>query len=184
MEVENGFSKLSWGFFFVMIDFRLQGIDIFPDIIGYILFAIGFNILLDHSEYFKKAGTLNIVMLVLSIFSIYEKPAQAAGINFGSLIPLSILFSIVVIIIGLLSIYNLFMGIKEMAEKQGQREMYDEADKRWVQYFLLQLSGIFAFILILIPPLAMIYVFTILIITVIFTIILMGFMKRCGDSLG
>lgn len=184
MIVENGFSKLRWGFLFILIDFRLQGIDILPDIIGYIFFAIGLNILSESSEYFEKAGQLNIVMIISSIFSIYERPVQGGGVNFGPFGPLGVLVSIVLMIIGLLSIYNLFMGIKDMAEKQGKRDVYDEADRRWVQYLLIQLSGIFAFILIFMPPLAVIYIFVMLIITIVFTIVIMGFMNRCVEDLG
>jgi hypothetical protein len=184
MLIENGFNKFYWGFLFIMIDFRLQGIDALPDIIGYIFLAQGFHILSDFSEHFVKAGALNIVMLALSIFSIYERPAQGGGINYGLFGPLGILISIAGAVIGIASIYQMFNGIKLIAEKKEKQDIYDEADKRWVQYFLLQLAGFVAFILIFIPPLALIYVISILIVSIIFTIILMDFMRKCGEGLG
>lgn len=42
---ESGFNKLYWGFFFIMFNFRIQGFDIFPDIVGYLFLASGFTTL-------------------------------------------------------------------------------------------------------------------------------------------
>ncbi|MBP1925646.1 hypothetical protein J2Z76_001505 [Sedimentibacter acidaminivorans] len=41
----EGFKKFYWGFLLVLIDFRLQGIDIFPDIIGFIFLLVVLNFL-------------------------------------------------------------------------------------------------------------------------------------------
>jgi hypothetical protein len=152
---QGGLMKLYWGFLFIMIDFRLQGIDVLPDIVGYLLFAAGFGILMSNSEYFNKARNFNIPMIILSIFEIYEKPAQGGGIQLGSFGIFGVLIGIASIILSLLVIYNLFMGIKEMANQQGQMELYEESDRRWNQYLILQIASIFAFILIFIPPLAL-----------------------------
>ncbi|WP_163192259.1 hypothetical protein [Clostridium thermarum] len=183
MLIEKGFNKFYWGFLFIMIDFRLQGIDVLPDLIGYVFLAEGFHILSDFSQHFSKAGALNIVMLALSIFSIYEKPAQDGGINYGIFGPLGILIGIVAVIIGIMSIYYMFCGIKSIAEKKEKQDIYHEANKRWVQYFLLQLAGLVSFILIFIPPIALIYVFAVLIVTIVFTLTLMDFMRRCAENL-
>ncbi len=168
-----------------MVDFRIMGFDILPDIVGYILFALGFSILAVESDFFSKASKFNVPMIVLSIFAIYEQPKQGGGVNvnWGPFGFFGILISIASVILGLLVVYNLFMGVKEMSEKQEQRDIYEEADKRWNQYLLLQVAGIFAFILIFIPPLAFIYIIALLIVSIVLTVAIMGFMKRCGERL-
>lgn len=178
-----GFSKFYWGFLFTMIDFKIQGFDVLPDIVGYIFFAAGFSILANQSEHFSKAAKLNIPMIILSIFSIYEKPVQGGGINLGSLGLLSIPLAIVATILGLLVIFNLFMGIKEMSRLNGRLDIYDEADKRWGQFVALQIAAILAFVIIFIPVLGIFYIFALFIFAIVLTFILMGFMKRCGESL-
>ena len=65
--VRSGFDKLFWGFLFVMIDFRIQGFDIIPDVIGYILFAVGFHMLAVNSTFFKKAENFNYIMVIVSM---------------------------------------------------------------------------------------------------------------------
>lgn len=178
--IKGGFDKLFWGFLFVMVDFRLQGIDILPDIIGYILFAIGFNRLAEYSIYFKKAGSFNMVMIFVSIFSIYEQPAQGGGIHINSL---GMLIGSAALVLGLVVGYYLFLGIKDMAKNQEKMDIYDEAGKRWTQYLILHLAAFFAFVMIFIPPLAVVYIMGLFIVAIVLTFIFMGFMKRCGENL-
>lgn len=180
---ENGFGKLYWGFLFIMIDFRIQGFDILPDIIGYILFAIGFSVLAVNSEYFKKAANFNIPMIILSVFSIYEKLAQGGGIHFGPFGPLGVLLAVAGFVLGLLVVYNLFMGIKDMAEKQEQMDMCEEAGQRWEQYLLLQLAALFAIVLFFVPFISIICVIALLIASIAMTVVIMRFMKKCGECL-
>lgn len=179
----SGFDKLYWGFLFIMIDFKIQGFDILPDIVGYILFAIGFSILAERSTYFKKSTAFNIPMIILSIFSIYERPAQGSGIQLGQFGLLSIPIAIAALVFGLLVVYNLFMGIKEMAGTQGQMDISDEADKRWGQYLMLQLAALLAFALFFILPLALIYIIGMLVVSIALTVVIMKFMQRCGEYL-
>jgi hypothetical protein len=180
---DNGFRKFYWGFFFILIDFRINGFDILPDIIGYILFAVGFSILARNSIYFVTAGKYNIPMIILSIFSIYEKPAQGSGINLGALGWFGVLLSIAGLVLGLLVVYNLFLGIKDMAEKQNKAELYTEAGQRWHQYLILQLAALGSILVIFIPPLALIYIIILLVVSIFLTCFIMNFMKRCDAEL-
>ena len=140
--IRSGFGKLYWGFLFIMIDFRIQGIDILPDVIGYILFAIGFNMLAENSEFYKKAAKFNIIMIIVAVFSIYEQPAQGGGIHINQT---GILIGIISLIFSLIVVYYLFMGIKEMAQHQVKLDFYDEAGLRWTQFLLLQLAVLLFF---------------------------------------
>lgn len=182
MAVE-GLRKFYWGFLFIMVDFRIMGIDILPDIIGFILFAMGFSALLEESDHFRSARDLNIPMIILSIFTIYERPAgQDGGVHFHPLWPLGILVGVAGIILTLMVVYRLFMGIEEMAGRRELRELSVEAGQRWSQFLMLQLAVVGAFILFIIPPLAVIYVIALLIASIILTVVIMGFIKRCEDN--
>ncbi len=180
---EGAFNKFYWGFFFIMIDFRLQGVDILPDIIGYCLFAAGLSVLASASSCFEKAKGLNIFMIVLSIFQIYERPAQNGGINFGALGPIGFIIGMAEMILGLFVVYNLFMGIRDIASQRGKSFIAEEAEKRWTQYLVLQLAAIFIIILVLIPALAFIALIGLFIFSIALTVMIMGFMKRCGTTL-
>lgn len=180
---ESGFNKLYWGFFFIMFNFRIQGFDIFPDIVGYLFLASGFSCLVSNSSYFGTAAKYNIGMIILSVFSIYQFPAQGNGIHFGPLGIWSIPLVIISFVLNLLVIYNLFMGIKEMADKMDQPDLAMESDVRWNQYKMLQIASLFSFILVFIPPVALIYIVVMFIVSIVIAIRILGFLKRCRETL-
>lgn len=180
---ESGFNKLYWGFLFTMLSFRIQGFDILPDVVGYLFFASGFSSLISSSNYFSIAAKYNIPMVILSLFSFYQAPVQGGGIHLGPLGILSIPFAITCFVLNLLIVYNLFMGIKDMAEKQEQSDIMIESDEKWNQFKLLQIAAIFSFILIFIPLLGIVYIIVILIVTIIITLGILGFLKRCNERL-
>lgn len=180
---QDGLNKFYWGFLFTMVDFKIQGVDVLPDIVGYILFAIGFGILAANNQHFEKARSFNIPMIILSIFSIYEKPVQGGGVQLGTFGLWGVLIGIAATVLNLLVVYNLFMGIKDMADQQEKSDLSEEAEKRWSQYLGLQIAALFAFIMIIIPTLAFIWVIALFIAAIILTVVIMGFMKRCGEGL-
>lgn len=183
--IESGFSKFFWGFLFVMFDFRLQGFDILPDLVGYILFAVGFGALESYSEKFDKAKKFNIVMIILSILSVYEKPAQQdSGFTMSNQLGLlGIILSIVGFVFGLIVVYNLFLGTKEVAEAKSRDDLYEEADIRWKQFLWLQIGSLFIILFLFIPIIALTYIILLMILSVVFMVKIMGYMKRCGEEL-
>lgn len=180
---ESSFNKLYWGFIFIMFSFRIQGFDILPDIIGYLLFASAISQLVSSSTYFSEASKYNIVMIILSAFSIYQRPVQGGGIHFGILGIFSIPIAIAAFVLNLLVVYNLFMGIKDMAEKRQECDLVNDSSEKWNQFKMLQIASLFSFIFILIPLLGVLYIIVIFIAVIIITIGILGFLKRCSERL-
>lgn len=176
---KNGFDKLFWGFLF-MLDFRIQGFDILPDVIGYIFFAVGFQILAVNSGHFKKAGSFNVILIVISIFQIYESPVQGNGFHIN---PFGAIVGIASLILGLVVVYHMFMGIKDMATHQEKTEIFELAGKRWTQYMILQIAALFSFVMIFVPVLAVVYMITLFVLSIVLIILIMKFMKQCGEQL-
>ncbi|HHY82823.1 MAG TPA: hypothetical protein GX505_09120 [Clostridiales bacterium] len=178
---QRAFRNFYWGFLFVMIDFRINGFDILPDLIGYAFFVAGLNLLLERNNHFSQARTFNIIMLILSIFSIYERPAENTG-GFNIHIDfIGLLTGIAALIFSLLAMYHLFMGIKQLAEEYDASDISAESEQRWKQFLYLQLAGFGVFLLILLPPLALVYLIVMLVISIALTVKFMGFMTRCGN---
>lgn len=181
--VESGLNKLYWGFIFVMLGLRVQGFDILPDIVGFLFFASGFSELSSRSSYFSLAAKYNVPMIILSLFSIYQAPAQGGEIQLGPLGIWGIPLAIASVLLNLLVVYNLFMGIKDMAKTAEQPDLVIESDEKWNKYKLLQIAALFSFILIFIPPLAIVYIIVLFIVSIIFVISILSFLKRCSESL-
>ncbi len=179
----HAFDKFYTGFLFVLIDFRIQGFDVLPDIIGYIFLAVGLSALAAYGNNFKTASFFNIPMMIISLFSIYEKPAQQSGINFGFMGIWGIPVAVAGFVLNLLVVYYLFKGIKDMARDRGIFQIMDEADQRWKQFLLLQFAAIFGIILFVLPVLAIVYIVGMLIFSIWLTVAVMKFMKACGEYL-
>lgn len=175
----EGISKLYWGFLFIMVDFRIMGFDIFPDIVGFIFFAIGFGLLASGSEFIVKARSLNIAMIFLSIFSLYEAPAQGGGVHVAPFWTFSVLIGIGTLLV----VYNLFMGVKDLAVQQEQQQLAEEAEARWKQFWMLQVAVLAAFLLIFIPALGFLYVIALLVASIALTVVIMRYLKRCEEVL-
>lgn len=180
---ETGLKRLFWGFLFILLNFKIGGFDIFPDIVGYLFLAFGLSALAENSYYFTKASKLNIPLMILSLFTIYERPVQAGTASLGLLGWLSLPLAIVMFIINLMMVYNVFLGISDMASKHGQHELSMESDKMWRQYVGLQVAFLVTFVLIFIPPLAFIYLIGLFIAAIVITINILGFLKRCSENL-
>lgn len=178
---ERAFKYFCWGFAFVMLDFRLNGLDILPDIVGYAFFIAGLNLLIERNDWFQKSRTFNIVMLILSVFTIYERQAENTGGLNINIDLLGLLVGILSLIFSLLAMYNLFMGIKQMADEHNYSDLSAESERRWKQFIVIQLAGYGAFLLIFIPILAVLYIFALLIFAILLTVKFMSFMTRCGS---
>lgn len=181
--VEKGLNKLFWGFIFIMLSFRIQGFDILPDVVGYLLFAFAFKDLISSSDFFSKASKYNIALIVLSIFSIYERPTQAEGIHLGSLGILGVIIGIAALILNLLVVYNIFMGINEIAYTQEKYDLAEDSQKKWKLYLMLQIAIWLVLILVFIPIFAIIYTFGVFVVSIIITITILTFLKRCSREL-
>lgn len=180
---KNGFQWLFWGFLFVMLSFSINNFDILPDIVGYILFAVGFSKLSNESSFFLKAAKYNIVLIILSIPRIFNSSIPITNFTFTISALIAMILFIVYIIFNLLTIYNLFQGIQDMARQKEKRFLELEAGEKWSQFLFLQIGFVLAFIFVFIPLLGAIYFIFIFIASIVIAIMVMRFMSKCSYEL-
>ncbi|QGT98794.1 hypothetical protein SYNTR_0201 [Candidatus Syntrophocurvum alkaliphilum] len=179
----KAFRYLYWGFLFVSLDFRLQGFNILPDIIGYILFALALGTLASRNENFNSAKPITYVLIFLSIFTIYEAPTpQEFGVDF-SVNPIGAAIGIISLLLSVIVVYKIFMGIKELADQQEELEISNEAVLRWKQFLFLTIATLFSIVLMVIPVLAFLAIIFILIAKIVLTIKIMSLMAKCEFQL-
>jgi len=171
-----------------MLDIRLWGVDILPDVAGYIFFALGFSNLLENSFHFAKGKNFNLPMILLSIFQAYEPVnSQQSGINMGPLGGFGVLIGLLSLVLGLFVTYHLCMGIRDMAEQAGEDSIYDdiyvEAEKRWKQFLAISIATLLSFVVAFIPFLAFFYFVGIIIASILLMIRFMQLMKKCELNL-
>lgn len=106
---ENILTGIFLGYIFMFIDFKILGIDVFSDFLGYILIYVGLGDFHDIS-YFQKARPVTFFMTIATI--LYD-----GLVLFGYELPFASLISLFFLIVWVFIIYLIDMGIKELEEK-------------------------------------------------------------------
>ena len=176
-----GFNRIFWGMLF-MFDFRIGGFDILPDIIGYILFFLGLNILENKDSYFKTAKKFTYPLLIISLIDIYQSPREFYGITSYEI--MIFIVSIISTISFILLIYNVCKGIGHMARIKEKHDLDDISTKRWQYFLMVHVFSIISIIVGLVfPALLLIIVIPLFVAMLIVLILIMTLFKRAEREL-
>lgn len=176
------FNNLKWGFLMIMLDFRIAGIDLLPDFIGYIIFFSSLGYLASQNEYFEKAKNLSIAMIVLSFFTIYQKTNNIAN-NYSLGNPVMFFIGLIALIVDLILVYNIFQGINQMASIQNKDYLISESDECWKYYLILCFVPLIAIILMFIPVVLALFLICLVAFAIYVIYKIYKFMGKCSDEL-
>jgi hypothetical protein len=176
-----GFDRIFWGLLF-MFDFRIQGFDILPDIVGYFLIYSGLEKLAERNGHFGEARKYALPLAVISILDIYEIKRPLTGtFDPGTFFFLAI--GVIILIINLLMIYHVCSGIAEMARDKNNSELEITATKRWKFYLYVSIAMmVFLFLSAGFPPIMTILFIPLFIVSIASLGLLMGLMKQADQS--
>lgn len=129
----SGFTKLLWGFVF-LFDFRLNGFDVLPDPIGYLLIFLGMTALMDFFIVFKNIRWIAIVLLFTSIPDVFQQQGVAFNTSTGMSYDIGFLLfiSLISTILHLILLYTIFISICYMARKYGFNDLADLSRLTWI----------------------------------------------------
>jgi len=100
------------GYILVFFHFKINGIDLLPDFIGYILIANGLGQLAGESEYFEKAKSWAVVMTIVTVFS------ALTGLFGISSYAIMRLMNLIFGCMGLYLMYLIGHGVRDMEQKK------------------------------------------------------------------
>ena len=133
---KDAFMKMFWGFLFIFLDIRINGIDVFlPDFVGYILIVFGLAALSGFHPGFRKANAYAKVMVPLSFLDLVEMK-RTIGRRSGLIVwrhPLWPLMFLAMIL-NLIMVWHICRAVSELAEASGNRDLADTAILRWKLY--------------------------------------------------
>ncbi|QVK17292.1 hypothetical protein KHQ81_10550 [Mycoplasmatota bacterium] len=161
-----GFKKIFIGTILILLDFRIQGLNIIPDIIGYILIFIGLSEIIHLNSKFAVARIMSIILILFSIPDIYS-------INTESPSGLFYFINIITSIIYLIYSYSLYIGIKENAEGINNEDLANKAQLSCILAVVSCLSGI----IVLINPFFMIPLLILVIVTLVIQLLTLSMAK-------
>lgn len=128
---------LFWGLLCTQLDFRVEGFDaVFPDGLGYILFARGLWGLRDRPA-FRAAWILAIGLAVFSLVTLYEPPTETDLFKgYDNL-------HFFLMIFDLIMVWQTIGGIMELAKERSNPKLADTAQLRRILYVAMVISPMF-----------------------------------------
>ena len=130
------FGKLFWGFLIVLIDIRINGFDLLPDLIGFIMIVVGLGQLTQRNAIFGRARPYAASLLILSALDLFSRTtAESSGLELFGSAGLAFAYLIALAVINLMLVFFICRGIGEMARAGGATELADLSVTRW-QFFL------------------------------------------------
>lgn len=137
--VRLGYTNIFWGFLFIMFNVRIQGIDILPDFVGFILLLFGFIKLNQSTRIvaFRYAFGFSVPLLALSFLTLYQPP----GNGIGGPSQVSVFITMLVVLLSISMMVAFCTGTRLLAERSLNSELARIAQKRALQYAVLNLAG-------------------------------------------
>ncbi|QVK17293.1 hypothetical protein KHQ81_10555 [Mycoplasmatota bacterium] len=161
-----GFKKIFIGTILILQDFKILGLNILPDFIGYIIIFIGLSEIIHLSSKFKIAKIMSFILIFLSIPDIYFIPIPFIPYYFFKH---TIIYTVIYIIFS----YFLFIGIKETATSIHNSNLAKMSLFSWL---LAVVSGIGS-VIIIINPFFMILIHTFMIVTLVIQLFTLSMAK-------
>jgi hypothetical protein len=126
------FAQIFWGLLLVLLDFRINRVDLFPDFLGYILVAIGCRELANVSRHFATANTFAWVSVGLALLGFLLSRGVAQ------------VFGLVALAVDCAMMWFLLGGIMELALARQRADLAQRASNRRIAYVVIMCLGTFA----------------------------------------
>lgn len=139
--------NLLWTAYIFLFDVRIMGFDVLPDVVGYILMAIGLSRLASLNKHFSTAAKIAPIAALVSLASFYQPPATGApmfafgGPTFKTPIGASLTVAgVILIALNLVVVYHTVAGIIQLAKSRKDNEVIEAAEARWGEYKALHIA--------------------------------------------
>lgn len=174
--MSNGYRSLFWGLLFILLDIRIEVLDLLPDFIGYIFIANGLSQLSSNEGMFRKAQPFAILLIFLALPNTIGIADTSIGENVVDLGVM--LYQFVITIVHLFMMYYIFDATYRYAIHLEDVEWANSAKSIWKNYSVIHLIILMinAFLLNfdILQPILIVMV----IIALIIEVVVLVFMKR------
>jgi hypothetical protein len=119
------FGQIYWGLLLVILDFKVNDIDLLPDFIGYILVATGARGLLEVSDRFRIVRNLSWCLAIISV---------ANSLLFGDR---SLVWELVAAALDCAMMWFLLGGVIDISSARDRLDLAEQASHRRIAYLTL-----------------------------------------------
>lgn len=125
MNAYSSLGRIFWGELLVILDLRINGFDVLPDVIGYFLVALGCQALTAESKKYSTAATCSWILVAASIAAFFV-PGDVA-------LP----FGLVFMVVDCTMVWFLLGGIIDYVLERERADLAQKAAARRIAYILI-----------------------------------------------
>lgn len=138
--------QVSWGLLLILIDIRFEWIDVFPDIVGYLLLLTGLSYLKGENKYFRIGYRACWLVMLISLIQFWMGFNQSTVRieQIGAKSPWAYGLQMLPLVGNMVLGYGVCRGIEERADKLKQTVLNNSARTRLSFYLILHLIWLIA----------------------------------------
>ncbi len=189
-----GYGMILWGFVFIRLGIKVSGIDIFPDVVGYLLVFKGLEVLVCKDVGFQKAKKLAGILIIMSAIGLVGQvligPAHITYVkNLLSNIPdaITVSWGFIEGVLELVMVWYIIGSIIVLASARGLGSLVKAAT-----YLRNIYVGFQAIVYIIFPVLlkcipssaARMLIFPLAVLSLVIALLVMILIERAGRELG
>lgn len=143
--MNKGYKTIHWGILLLAFNFYLGSINIFPDILGFILISKGLSEVIceSYEGYFHKAKRISNIMIGISLIEyILSMNMDGRTINFTTKGIILFTASNFIGLITLAMVYYILKGIYIEAESKGLQDYMGTINKSWNNKLVISLVNL------------------------------------------
>jgi hypothetical protein len=127
--MNKGLGQIFWGLLFTVLDLKISEVDILPDVVGYMIVAMGCTALSTVSRHFSLAAQLAWVLFILSVLVYALSGGVLTGVSF------------LAIVIDIAMLWQILAGVMELAKARGRGDLAGLAECRRKEYLVASILG-------------------------------------------
>ncbi|RKP53018.1 hypothetical protein D7Z26_14855 [Cohnella endophytica] len=142
--MKKAYSIIAWGLALELLDFRINNFDLLPDVLGYLLVAIGLSRLKEGRRYFGVARWAAVVLMFFSVLPLIGMESTISLTSGDKPGFQALALTSVTTAIDLLMLYGICRGIRSSAINRSKWELALSAKNGWTILFVFGAMTLFA----------------------------------------
>lgn len=130
----RGLLFIFWAYVFILFDFRINGFDLLPDIVGFLLIVYGLTGLKRYTMAFAAAQKYAIVMTLLSVADVM--------ILYATDDVMTVLLALLQTVFSVIMVMNICLGISQLAQNVGLTGLAVSARTRSTVYIIVTIASV------------------------------------------
>ena len=122
--MSRSFALIFWGLVLTILDFRVNGFDLLPDLMGYLLVALGCEGLALASPRFQMARLIAWILAIFEVYLFFAKPVDP-------------MVTLAAAILSVVMVWSLLGGIMQVATDLRRPDLAASASNRRIVYAVL-----------------------------------------------